>query len=76
MLTREQLKSNRQYSPEIVAARSAMKNKGWSYRTAAVFLGVTYQHICLVLTEERQSKSLLRRIHALPHRRHTSTNNH
>lgn len=67
MLTRERLESNRQYSPEILSAREELKRKGWSYRTAAPFLGVSYQHICLVLTGKRISQSLIDRIFSLPY---------
>ena len=76
MLTRIQPEINRQYSPEVMAAREALKGKGWSYRSAAPFLGVHYMQVYFVLNGKRESKSLLRRIHALPPRRHTSTNNH
>ena len=69
MLTRVHIKSNRQLSPEVLAAREILKRRGWSYRTAAPFLGVTYQQISFVLNGHRQSISLLRRIHALPYRR-------
>ena len=68
MLPRDLSQRNRQHSPEILAAREEMKRKGWSYRTAASFLGVTYQHICLVLNEKRTSLSLLRRLTSLPKR--------
>lgn len=67
MLTRERHESNRQYSPEILSAREELKRKGWSYRTAAPFLGVSYQHICLVLTGKRISQILLDRIFSLPY---------
>lgn len=71
MLTRERHESNRQYSSEVLAARQELKIKGWSYRTAAPFLGVTYQQIGYVLTGKRSSNALLRRIHCLPPRRKT-----
>lgn len=69
MLTREQHESNRQYSPDVMAARGELAEKGWSYRTAAPFLGVSYQHLCLVLTAKRESQGLLNRISSLPYRR-------
>lgn len=47
-------------------ARQALIEKGWSYRTAAPYLGVCYQHLALVLTGRRHSQSLLNRIFALP----------
>jgi hypothetical protein len=47
-------------------ARTTLKRKGWTYRTAAPHLSVTYQHLCLVLTGKRSSARLLERIAALP----------
>nr|DAZ73187.1 MAG TPA: InsA C-terminal domain [Caudoviricetes sp.] len=76
MLTRLQHRINRQYSPEVMEAREALKEKGWSYRSAAPCLGVHYMQVYFVLNGIRKSASLLRRIHALPSRRYTSTNNH
>jgi hypothetical protein len=46
-------------------AKQALKSKGYSYRLAAPLLGVSYQHICLVLTGKRQSVRLLKKIAAL-----------
>jgi hypothetical protein len=43
------------------------KEKGWSYRTAAPVLGVTYQYLCDVLNGRRQSTRLLRKVRSLPH---------
>jgi hypothetical protein len=49
-------------------AKKLLKDRGWSYRTAAPRLGVTYQHLAFVLTGRRQSRSLLERIEAIPTR--------
>lgn len=76
MLARIHAKINTQLPPEVVVARQELKAKGWSYRSASLFLGVHYTHLARVLTGARTSRVLLRRIHALPPRRHTSTNNH
>ena len=54
----------------LVRARQELKDKGWSYRTAAPELGVCSQHLASVLTGIRQSKALLDRISKLPKRRH------
>ncbi|QNB44834.1 transcriptional regulator [Akkermansia muciniphila] len=54
----------------MVRVRQELKDKGWSYRTAAPELGVCYQHLASVLTGIRQSKALLDRISKLPKRRH------
>lgn len=50
---------------ELIAARTALSEKGWSYRTAAPHLGVCWQHIALVLTGRRESNSLFERIEKL-----------
>ena len=43
-----------------------LREKGWSYRTAAPVLEVHWTHLNRVLQGERISKSLLKRIEALP----------
>ena len=43
-------------------AKVELKKRGLSYRRVAPQLGVTYQHLCLVLTGKRDSKRLLRAI--------------
>jgi transcriptional regulator with XRE-family HTH domain len=52
--------------PAIRAARDHLKSSGWSYRSAAKFLGVSYQHISEVLNCHRESRSLEARIQSLP----------
>lgn len=47
-------------------AKEELKSKGWSYRKAAPYLNVTYQHVCLVLAGKRESQRLLRLISKLP----------
>jgi hypothetical protein len=49
------------------AEKVTFKRKGWSYRTAAPVLGVTYQYLCDVLNGRRQSTRLLRKVRSLPH---------
>lgn len=44
------------------------KKRGWSYRTAAPELGVTYQYLCDVLNGRRSSRRLLAAINRLPRR--------
>nr|DAM51188.1 MAG TPA: centromere-binding protein [Caudoviricetes sp.] len=68
MLARERMKGNPQLTPELETAKQILHEKGWSYRTAAPFLGVHYTHLARVLTGFRASKSLLRRIQDLPRR--------
>lgn len=68
MLARERTQGNTQPMTVYEAAKRHLHEKGWSYRTAAVVLGVHYTHLARVLTGRRVSKSLLRRIHALPPR--------
>jgi len=53
---------------KISEAKHTLKARGWSYRTAAPRLGVCYQHLALVLTGRRESRRLLARIEAIPHR--------
>lgn len=43
-------------------AKSRLKRGGWSYRSIAPLLGVSYQHLCEVLNGRRQSRRLLRAI--------------
>jgi hypothetical protein len=47
---------------------AALHAKGWTLRPAAKLAGVSFNHLHRVLRGERHSASLLRRIHALPHR--------
>jgi len=48
-------------------AKVELKRRGWSYRRVAPELGVTYQHLCLVLTGKRESRRLLKAIKEIPH---------
>ena len=50
----------------LVTAKSHLRAAGWSYRSAATRLGVTFQHVCYVLNGQRHSASLLAKIIALP----------
>jgi hypothetical protein len=46
--------------------KKKLKVAGWSYRAAAARLGVTYQHLCLVLNGRRSSRRLLAALATLP----------
>jgi len=46
--------------------KSLLKSKGWSYRSAAPRLNVSYQHLSEVLNGKRQSRRLLAAIESLP----------
>jgi hypothetical protein len=48
-----------------------LKTLGWSYRAAAPILGITYQHLCLVLCGHRTSQRLLAKIRTMPARKQT-----
>lgn len=50
------------------SAKRELKSKGWSYRSAAPLLGVTYQHLCEVLQGRRTSRRLVAKIASLPNR--------
>lgn len=52
----------------VAEARQHFQAGGWSYRAAAPLLGVSYQHLCQVLTGVRQSRRLTAAILALPPR--------
>lgn len=54
--------------PKIRKARKILRARGWSYRSAAPLLGISYQHLAMVLTGRRESKRLLAAIAALPRR--------
>lgn len=45
-----------------------LRAKGWTLRPAAKHLGVNFTHLHRVLTGERHSASLLRKIETLPAR--------
>ena len=51
-----------------VAEKASFKQKGWSYRSAAPQLGVTYKYLCEVLNGKISSRRLLKKIQALPRR--------
>jgi hypothetical protein len=55
--------------PDAVAkARQHFYAGGWSYRSAAPHLGVSYQHLCQVLNGERLSRRLTAAVSKLPTR--------
>ena len=43
-------------------AKAVLRQKNWSYRRAAAVLGVSYQHLCLVLNGLRVGTRLIPRI--------------
>jgi lambda repressor-like predicted transcriptional regulator len=47
------------------AAKEMLKARGWSYRSAAPELGVTYQHLSEVLNGRRHSRRLLAKVAAI-----------
>lgn len=75
MLARQRTKANQKAAQRAVllAAKARLKDRGWTYRTAAPRLGVCYTHLCRVLVGLRQSQSLLRRIDELPPKENPST---
>jgi hypothetical protein len=52
--------------PEVQKARNTLRHKGWKQQAAAPLLGVTRQHLTLVLTGRRQSRRILAAIQELP----------
>jgi transcriptional regulator with XRE-family HTH domain len=48
--------------------KQSLKRKGWSHRTAARELGVSFEHLNRVLNGHRESRRLLTQITKLPHR--------
>ena len=52
----------------VATARKHFHAMGWSYRSAAPQLGVSYQHLCQVLTGDRQSRRLIAAVLQLPTR--------
>lgn len=67
MLARKQ--KNASTVSALLAARLTLKERGWSYRSAAPALQVHYTHLCLVLCGHRESRALLRRIRSIPFRK-------
>lgn len=61
-------KPRRRLPDSVVSARRHFYEAGWSYRAAAPLLGVSYQHLCQVLTGDRQSRRLTAAILQLPKR--------
>lgn len=53
-------------SPEIQAARNALRRRGLSQEAAAGLLGVTRVHLTLVLNNRRQSRRILKAIAEMP----------
>ena len=74
MFTRERsLVDDSSLSVKVRNARALLKRKNWSYRNAAPVLGVSYQHLAMVLTGRRESRRLLAAIEALPPRSDTQS---
>jgi len=53
-------------------AKVTLKDRGWSYRTAAPLLGISYQHLCWVLNGQRSSRRVLKKIELIPARQQAS----
>ena len=74
MLPRQQPSRNDASLPrEVKEAKRTLRVRGWSYRTAAPHLGVGWPHLAKVLTGQRRSAALLRRIAQLPPRSEIET---
>jgi hypothetical protein len=54
--------------PAVRTARALLRERGWSYRSAATQLGRTYQHLSEVLNGHRVSARLLTEISQLSSR--------
>lgn len=67
MLPRQLAKAS-QKQVVLLAAKKALKDRGYSYRNAAPKLQVHWSHLAKVLLGIRESKALIKRIHELPHR--------
>ncbi|MEG0025180.1 MAG: helix-turn-helix domain-containing protein [Akkermansia sp.] len=59
------MKSNQ----ELTVIKKSLRAKGWSYKMASPFLGVSFSHLSKVMAGLRPSQRLLRRISALPPRK-------
>jgi transcriptional regulator with XRE-family HTH domain len=53
-------------SPEIQAARNTLRGRGWTIASVARHLGITREHLSLVLNGRRQSRRILSAIQELP----------
>jgi len=53
---------------QVAKAREHFYAAGWSYRSAAAVLGVSYQHLCHVLRGDRVSRRLIKAVLDLPNR--------
>jgi transcriptional regulator with XRE-family HTH domain len=49
-------------------AKVTLKERGWTYRSAAQVLGITYQHLSYVLNGHRESRRVLAAIERIPER--------
>jgi hypothetical protein len=67
MLARKQ-KNARLKQALLAEAKRILKERGWTYRTAAPVCQVRFEHFGKVLCGMRESGVLLRRIHELPPR--------
>lgn len=55
------------------AARRILRERGYTYRSAAALLGVNFTHLHRVCIGERPSRSLLRRVSELPNRQEVAS---
>lgn len=52
--------------PELTTLKDRLKKKGWTYRTAAQYLGVGFTYLSDVLNGHRSSIRLCKRIGQMP----------
>jgi len=52
--------------PEIQQARNCLRGRGWTIAGVAKHLGITREHLSLVLNGRRQSRRILAAIQELP----------
>lgn len=53
-------------------ARRTLKERGWSQRRAAKFLGYSWPHFSYVMNGHRESRTLLAAVAAIPHLQETA----
>jgi transcriptional regulator len=58
--------ATKKLSPEVQAAREALRDKGWTKAEVARQLGLTRIHVSYVLNGHRQSRRILSAISRLP----------
>ena len=70
MVTRNRASGNDpSLSEDVREAKISLRDKAWSYRSAAKYLGYSYTHFVYVMTGRRHSITLLAAIEGLPNRK-------